>query len=157
MIKGHKIESKVGNFKAKGQNNIMKYKKGEMDYDYKHDILFFKTKDRKYSKSIELLDNLVVDVDKEGFLVGIQIFDASLYLNVDKKNLLKRAKMELADKPYPKGLSKNNLYTPTWSFAASHRWSSSRLRPNISLGQALRPSASICRKNHGAEIVNFIF
>ena len=62
--------------------------KGEVDYDFKHDILFFKTKDRKYSKSIELLDNIVIDVDKEGFLVGIQIFDASEFLNLDKKELL---------------------------------------------------------------------
>ena len=62
--------------------------KGEVDYDFKHDILFFKTKDRKYAKSIELLDNIVVDVDKEGFLVGIQIFDASKFLNLDKKELL---------------------------------------------------------------------
>lgn len=62
--------------------------KGEVDYDYKHDILFFKTKDREYVKSIELLDNLVVDVDKEGFLTGIQIFDAAEYLNLDKKVLL---------------------------------------------------------------------
>ena len=62
--------------------------KGEVDYDFKQDILFFKTKDRKYAKSIELLDNIVVDVDKEGFLVGIQIFDASEFLNLDKKELL---------------------------------------------------------------------
>ncbi len=62
--------------------------KGEVDYDYKHDILFFKTKDREYVKSIELLDNLVVDIDKEGFLTGIQIFDAAEYLNLDKKILL---------------------------------------------------------------------
>ncbi len=62
--------------------------KGEVDYDFKHDILFFKTKDRKYAKSIELLDSIVVDVDKEGFLVGIQIFDASEFLNLDKKMLL---------------------------------------------------------------------
>ena len=62
--------------------------KGEVDYDFKQDILFFKTKDRKYARSIELLDNIVVDVDKEGFLVGIQIFDASEFLNLDKKELL---------------------------------------------------------------------
>ena len=63
--------------------------KGEVDYDYENDILFFKLKGRQYDKSIELLDNLVVDVDKEGFLVGIQMFDASEYLNIDKKSLLK--------------------------------------------------------------------
>ena len=63
--------------------------KGEVDYDYEYDILFFKLKNRKYSNSIELLDNIVVDVDKEGFLVGIQMFDASEYLHIDKKSLLK--------------------------------------------------------------------
>ena len=62
--------------------------KGEVAYDYKHDILFFKVKNREYVRSIELLDNLVVDVDKEGFLTGIQIFDATEYLNMDKKSLL---------------------------------------------------------------------
>ena len=81
MAKGHKIEKKV-----KG--------KGEVDYDYKHDILFFKVKNREYTKSIELLDNLVVDVDKEGFLTGIQIFDAAEYLNIDKKILLNLFKFE---------------------------------------------------------------
>ena len=62
--------------------------KGEVDYDFKHDILFFKIKDRRYAKSIELLDSIVADVDKDGFLVGIQIFDASKFLKLDKKELL---------------------------------------------------------------------
>lgn len=76
MAKGHRIEKRI------------EVKTGEADYDFKHDILFFKTKDRKYAKSIELLDNIVADVDKEGFLVGIQIFDASEFLNLDKKEPL---------------------------------------------------------------------
>mgnify|MGYP001619373096 FL=1 len=58
-----------------------------MDYDYKHDILFFKTTEREYVKSLEF-DNIMVDIDKEGFLVGIQIFEASKFLNLDKKVLL---------------------------------------------------------------------
>ena len=61
--------------------------KGEVDYDYKHDILFFKTSERQYLKSIEL-DNIVVDLDKEAFLVGIQIFEASKFLNTSKKDLV---------------------------------------------------------------------
>ena len=61
--------------------------KGEVDYDYKYDILFFKTKEREYAKSLEF-DNIVVDIDKEDFLVGIQIFEASKFLNLDKKILL---------------------------------------------------------------------
>ncbi len=62
--------------------------KGEVDYDYKHDILFFKTVDRKYVKSIEL-ENLILDVDKEDFIVGIQIHEASKFLNISKAVLLK--------------------------------------------------------------------
>lgn len=62
--------------------------KGEIDYDYKHDILFFKTTEREYAKSIEL-ENIVLDIDKEGFIVGIQIFEASKFLDVSKNVLLK--------------------------------------------------------------------
>ncbi len=60
--------------------------KGEADYDYKHDILFFKTVNREYSKSIEL-DNLVIDIDKEDFISGVQLFEASKFLNLDKETL----------------------------------------------------------------------
>lgn len=62
--------------------------KGEIDYDYKHDILFFKTKEREYAKSIEL-DNIVLDIDKEEFIVGIQILEASKFLHLKKSTLLK--------------------------------------------------------------------
>ncbi len=62
--------------------------KGEVDYDYKYDILFFKTAEREYVKSIEV-NNIVLDVDKEGFIVGIQILEASKFLCIDKKMLLK--------------------------------------------------------------------
>ena len=61
--------------------------KGEADYDFKQDILFFKTKGREYKKSIEL-DNMVLDIDEEGFIVGIQIFEASKFLNLKKDVLL---------------------------------------------------------------------
>ncbi|MBU2561552.1 MAG: DUF2283 domain-containing protein [Nanoarchaeota archaeon] len=73
--------------------------KGEVDYDYKQDILFFKTSERDYAKSIEL-ENLVLDVDKEGFIVGIQIFEASKFLNISRNMLLK---------------------IPTWQFEANVR------------------------------------
>jgi uncharacterized protein YuzE len=59
---------------------------GEMDYDYVNDILFFKVKDREYDFSIEF-QNIVIDIDKEKFVVGIQIFDASEFLGVSKINL----------------------------------------------------------------------
>ncbi|MBI2043693.1 DUF2283 domain-containing protein [Candidatus Pacearchaeota archaeon] len=59
---------------------------GEMDYDYVNDILFFKIKNREYGFSIEF-QNMVIDIDEEKFIVGIQIFDASKFLRMSKVNL----------------------------------------------------------------------
>ncbi len=59
---------------------------GEVDYDFNNDILFFKTKNREYEQSIEL-DGIVLDVDTAGFITGVQIFDASNFLKIDKVKL----------------------------------------------------------------------
>lgn len=67
---------------------------GEMDYDYANDILFFKVKNREYDFSIEF-QNMVIDVDKEQFIVGIQLFDASDFLKINKANLRKITKWQL--------------------------------------------------------------
>ena len=57
--------------------------KGEMDYDYEHDLLFFKVKDRFYDHSIEFGD-VVIDFDPEGYPTGVQVFDASKFFHADK-------------------------------------------------------------------------
>ena len=62
--------------------------KGEMDYDYVNDILLFKIKNREYDYSLEF-QNMVIDIDSEQFIVGIQIFDASGFLNMSKEHLRK--------------------------------------------------------------------
>jgi len=59
---------------------------GEFDYDYKHDILFFKAKDREYARSLDL-DGIVLDIDEDGLIVGIQIFNASAFLKIPKVHL----------------------------------------------------------------------
>lgn len=60
--------------------------KGEMDYDFVNDVLFFKIEDREYDFSLEF-QNMVIDVDEEEFITGIQIFEASKFLKIDKSNL----------------------------------------------------------------------
>ena len=50
--------------------------KGEFLYDFKHDILTFKIKDRDYKQSIEL-QNFCIDMDTENFVTGVRIFDVS--------------------------------------------------------------------------------
>jgi uncharacterized protein YuzE len=61
--------------------------KGEVDYDYKYDTLFFKTANRKYAKSVEM-DNMILDVDIKGFVTGMQILEASKFLNTTKIALM---------------------------------------------------------------------
>ncbi len=60
--------------------------KGEVDYDYKEDTLFFKIQNREYVKSIDFED-MVLDVDKEGFITGIQVFDVSKLFKLSKEAL----------------------------------------------------------------------
>lgn len=62
--------------------------KGEMDYDYENDILYFKVSNKDYYKSLEL-DNIVVDFDQNNLITGLQIFNASDFLNIDKEQLVK--------------------------------------------------------------------
>lgn len=57
--------------------------KGQYTYDYVNDILLFKIKDRDYLKSLDF-DNLIVDIDKEYFITGMRIFDASKIFNIPK-------------------------------------------------------------------------
>jgi len=63
---------------------------GEFLYDYVHDILTFKIKDRDYKMSVEL-QNFVIDIDKENFVTGIRIFDVTKVSGLNKilfKNLV---------------------------------------------------------------------
>lgn len=71
--------------------------KGEMDYDYVNDILFFKIENREYDFSLEF-QNIVVDVDKEQYIVGIQIFDASEFFRVSKSHLKNAHKWKFESK-----------------------------------------------------------
>jgi len=57
--------------------------KGEYIYDYKNDMMIFKIKDRDYAQSLEF-ENLVVDIDTEGYITGLRVFDATKVFNFSK-------------------------------------------------------------------------
>ena len=57
--------------------------KGECTYNYVNDLLLFRIKDRDYLKSLDF-DNLIVDIDKEGYITGLRIFDASQLFNIPR-------------------------------------------------------------------------
>lgn len=56
---------------------------GVISYDSRDDLLVFRIKTRKYVKSIEL-QNYVADIDNEGFVTGIRLFDASKVLGIPR-------------------------------------------------------------------------
>ncbi len=71
--------------------------KGEYTYDYSNDILLFKIKGRDYHKSIDF-GNLVADIDKEGYVTGLRIFDASKVFRLSKLALNNLNQFEFATK-----------------------------------------------------------
>ena len=88
--------------------------KGEVDYDFKEDTLFFKIKNREYLKSIDF-DDLVVDIDKEGFITGIQIFGASKLFKLSKEALRNVKHMSFNTKV------ENKVITLEFQFACMQR------------------------------------
>ncbi len=88
--------------------------KGEFIYDYKYDTLMFKIKERDYKMSIEL-QNFVLDIDKERFITGIRIFDASKVFGINKyilKNIVQGEFKTSVD---------NNIITVTLKFVGKRR------------------------------------
>ena len=88
--------------------------KGEWAYDYNNDMLTFKTKDRDYNTSLEF-ENLILDIDKEGFITGLRIMDASTSLKLAKISLSKIKNFEFISK------IKNNIVTIQLRFTSEQR------------------------------------
>ncbi len=72
------------------KNKINLNKNGETSYDYANDVLFVKAKNKDYSESIEM-NEVIIDLDFEGEVTGIRVFDASEVFNLSK-NALKNIK-----------------------------------------------------------------
>src|SRR3990167_3612289 len=88
--------------------------KGEFIYDFQQDILMFKIQDRNYKLSVEL-QNFVADIDEEGFVTGVRIFDASKVFGVDKYSLKNITSMEFRSDV------ENNVITITCTFTSKVR------------------------------------
>ena len=88
--------------------------KGSFSYDYKYDILMFKIKGRKYKTSFEF-QNFVADIDEEGFITGVRIFDASKVFKIDKYVLKNITEWEFNTR------TENNIITITFRFSSKIR------------------------------------
>ena len=115
--------------------------KGEYTYDYRNDILLFKIKNREYTMSIEF-ENLVVDIDKEGFITGLRIFDASQLFKLSKIALNKVRSFEFNTK-VETGAKKEKVITIQLRFVPMLR-----NKPMIKQGQ------DIVRESFSSQIKN---
>lgn len=62
-------------------------------YDKEEDILGIQIKEAEYWKSIELPNGIILDVSKNGEIVGIEIHKASKIFLGDIKKVIEKAKI----------------------------------------------------------------
>jgi len=61
----------------------------DIRYDQASDALYIRLKDNKYSESDEINSNIILDFDKDKNVIGIEILDASRYLDNDELSSVK--------------------------------------------------------------------
>lgn len=60
-------------------------------YDQEEDVLNIQLEDKEYWKSIELPDGVVIDLDKEGSIISIEIMKASKIFSGDVRKVIDKA------------------------------------------------------------------
>jgi len=58
-------------------------------YDQSSDAVYIRLKESKYSESDEISNNIILDFDKKGNVIGIEILDASNYLDINELSSMK--------------------------------------------------------------------
>jgi uncharacterized protein YuzE len=66
----------------------------EIWYDEEEDILGIRVKDGEYWKSVELPSGVVIDLDKGGQVMGLEIWNASKVFSGDAKRVIDGAKLK---------------------------------------------------------------
>lgn len=61
-------------------------------YDKEEDVLGIHIQDKEYWKSIELPNGIVIDVSKDGEVIGLEVFRASKVFSGDVKKVIETAK-----------------------------------------------------------------
>jgi uncharacterized protein YuzE len=62
-------------------------------YDKEEDILNIQFQDKEYWKSVELPNSIVIDIDKDGKIMSIEILKASKVFSGDTKKVIETAKL----------------------------------------------------------------
>ncbi len=61
----------------------------KIHYDERSDALSIKLKESKYFESDEIKEGFILDFDEDGNIIGMEILDASRYLNPDELSSVK--------------------------------------------------------------------
>jgi len=69
-------------------------------YDSEHDVLAIRNVEKKVEESVEISGDIILDLDNEGKVIGVEIFDASEIFNSFNKEI---------DKNYLENLEYVNL------------------------------------------------
>ncbi len=64
----------------------------EITYDKEADILNINLEDKEYWKSIELPNEMVLDISGDGSIISIEILNASKFFSGDAKKVIEMAK-----------------------------------------------------------------
>jgi uncharacterized protein YuzE len=101
--------------------------KAAVEYDADEDLLYLRSR-RKVHESIEVLEDVILDVDKDGNLAGLEISDASALLKllggkVSKRMLADLQKIDVKQKNY------KNYVIITFSFSYKGRIVEQQLPP----------------------------
>jgi uncharacterized protein YuzE len=64
----------------------------QVEYDQKTDVMYIWLRKAKYDISEELAENVILDLDKKGRIIGIEVLDASK--NIGKESVTKILNIE---------------------------------------------------------------
>ena len=66
-------------------------------YDIEEDVLGIHIQDKEYWKSIELPNEIVIDISKDGKIIGMEIFRASKIFSGDIRKVIEAAKKSVKE------------------------------------------------------------
>jgi uncharacterized protein YuzE len=66
-------------------------------YDSEHDVLYIQNADKKVEESIEFSEDIVLDLDNKGRVIGVELFYASELFKPFNKEINKEFLMKLED------------------------------------------------------------
>ncbi|MEK6914255.1 MAG: DUF2283 domain-containing protein [Nanoarchaeota archaeon] len=66
-------------------------------YDKENDIFYISSANEKVEESVEFSEDIVLDLTKEGRVIGVELFYASEFLNIFNKEINKEFLMNLSN------------------------------------------------------------